>query len=289
MTVWTLGSVNADLVFHVPYLPGPGETLAATDFTRGLGGKGANMSVAVARAGSRVEHIGAVGEDGLWMKDRLAGYGVSVAHLATLDGPSGQAVIELSTSDIRGDKGENRIIILPGTNARIDIMGFDEILSGAEAGDWALFQAETNGLLDFAQAAKARGLPLAHAAAPFNAEAVAPLLELLDLLVVNQVEAEQLQAATGLAPEALPVRDVVITLGSKGARWIGPEGSRDFAAPQVTPVDTTGAGDTFTGYLVAGLEQGLDMAGAIELATRAAALMVTRLGTADVIPARDEL
>ena len=283
MTIWTLGSVNADLVFRVPHLPAPGETLAATDFSRGLGGKGANMSVAATRAGSRVEHIGAVGEDGGWMKDRLAGYGVSVTHLAEMRGPSGQAVIELD------DEGENRIIILPGTNRRIDIMGFDEILSEAEEGDWALFQNETNGLLDFAQAAKARGLPLAHAAAPFDAEAVAPLLELLDLLVMNQVEAEQLQTATGLAPEALPVRDVVITLGAKGARWIGADGDRSFGAPKVRPVDTTGAGDTFTGYLVAGLEQGLAMAEAIELAQRAAAVMVTRMGTADVIPKRDEL
>lgn len=283
MTIWTLGSVNADLVFRVPHLPAPGETLAATDFSRGLGGKGANMSVAATRAGSRVEHIGAVGEDGGWMKDRLAGYGVSVTHLAEMPGPSGQAVIELD------DEGENRIIILPGTNRRIDIMGFDEILSEAEEGDWALFQNETNGLLDFAQAAKARGLPLAHAAAPFDAEAVAPLLELLDLLVMNQVEAEQLQTATGLAPEALPVRDVVITLGAKGARWIGADGDRSFEAPKVRPVDTTGAGDTFTGYLVAGLEQGLAMAEAIELAQRAAAVMVTRMGTADVIPKCEEL
>ena len=283
MTVWNLGSVNADLVFRVPHLPAPGETLAATGFSRGLGGKGANMSVAVARAGSHVEHIGAVGEDGTWMKDRLAGYGVGVTHLATLDGPSGQAVIELDA------QGENRIIILPGSNTRVDVFTLDEILSQAQPGDWAIFQNETNGLLDFARAVKARGLPLAHAAAPFDAEAVAPLLDHLDLLVMNEVEAQQLQAATGLTPDALPVADVVITLGARGARWIGPEGSRDFAAPKVTPVDTTGAGDTFTGYLVAGLEQGLPMAEAITLAQKAGALMVTRLGTADVIPTRDEL
>lgn len=283
MPVWNLGSVNADLVFQVPHLPAPGETLAATGFKRGLGGKGANMSVACARAGSVVQHIGAVGEDGLWMKERLAGYGVTVDHLSQLDGPSGQAVIELDA------EGENRIIILSGANARIDVFGLDEILSEAQPGDWAIFQNETNALPDFARAVKARGLPLAHAAAPFDAEAVAPLLEHLDLLVMNQVEASQLQAATGMTPAALPVADVVITLGAKGALWVGAAGERHFEAPKVTPVDTTGAGDTFTGYLVAGLEQGLEMAEAITLAQKAASVMVTRLGTADVIPARDEL
>ncbi|PJE27574.1 ribokinase [Pseudooceanicola antarcticus] len=283
MPVWNLGSVNADLVFQVPHLPAPGETLAATDFKRGLGGKGANMSVAVARAGSSVHHIGAVGEDGLWMKERLSGYGVSVDHVAELAGPSGQAVIELDA------EGENRIIILSGANARIDVFGLDEILSEAQPGDWAIFQNETNGLLDFARAVKARGLPLAHAAAPFDAEAVAPLLEHLDLLVMNEVEAAQLEAATGMTPAALPVADVVITLGAKGALWVGAGGEQRFEAPKVTPVDTTGAGDTFTGYLVAALEQGLDMADAITLAQKAASVMVTRLGTADVIPLRDEL
>ncbi|MBR9761994.1 MAG: ribokinase [Rhodobacteraceae bacterium] len=285
MAVWNLGSVNADLVFQVPHLPVPGETLAATGFSRGLGGKGANMSVALSRAGSRVEHIGAVGEDGVWMKQRLRGYGVSVTHLAELDGPSGQAVIELDA------EGENRIVILAGANHQIDETALEGILSGAAPGDWAIFQNETNGLRAFASAAKAQGLKLAHAAAPFDAEAVAPLLPDLDLLVMNKVEAEQLAEATGQPPEALPVADVVITLGGDGARWIHTDTGavQDFAAPKVTPVDTTGAGDTFTGYLVAGLEQGMDMAAAIELATRAAAVMVTRLGTADVIPRRDEL
>ncbi|WP_010141486.1 ribokinase [Oceanicola sp. S124] len=285
MAVWNLGSINADLVFRVPHLPVPGETLAATGFSRGLGGKGANMSVALARAGSQAHHIGAVGEDGLWMKERLAEYGVSVAHLAELPGPSGQAVIELDA------KGENRIVILGGANRMLDESAFAQVLAQAGPQDWAVFTNETNGIEAFARAAKAQGLKLAHAAAPFDAQAVAPLLPLLDLLVVNKVEAEQLAEATGQPPEALPVADVVITLGGDGARWIhtATGEAQDFAAPKVTPVDTTGAGDTFTGYLVAGLAQGMPLPEAITLAQKAGALMVTRLGTADVIPRRDEL
>ncbi|QPM91460.1 ribokinase [Pseudooceanicola algae] len=285
MAIFNLGSVNADLVYRVPHMPAPGETLAATGFQRGLGGKGANMSVAATRAGSHVEHIGAVGEDGLWLKARLTEYGVGVGHLAEIAGPTGQAMILLDAA------GENEIVILPGSNREIDRAMITAALAGASSGDIAVFQNETSGQVDFARSAKAAGLRLAHAAAPFEAAAVAAVLPDLDLLVMNEVEAAQLEAALGLAPEALPVADVVITFGARGCRWIATASGRseDFAAPKVVPVDTTGAGDTFTGYLLAGIDQGHSMSAAIGLAQRAAALMVTRLGTADVIPRRDEV
>ncbi|WP_163847931.1 ribokinase [Pseudooceanicola aestuarii] len=285
MTIWNLGSVNADLVYRLPHLPVAGETLTATGFAQGLGGKGANMSVAAARAGSMVQQIGAVGQDGIWMRDRLADYGVGVDHIAVLDGPSGQAIIAVD------DAGENQIIILGGANRQIDDAMVAAALDAARPGDIAITQNETTGQQAFARLVRARGLRLAYAAAPFEATAVAAMLDHLDLLVMNQVEADQLTRATGTAPEALPVADVVITRGGAGCRWIatGPGTTRDVAAPRVTPVDTTGAGDTFTGYLVAGLDQGLAMADALDLAQRAAALMVTRHGTADVIPRRDEV
>mgnify|MGYP003667516860 CR=1 FL=1 len=285
MAIWNLGSVNADLVYRVKHMPKPGETLSAHGHQRGLGGKGANMSVACHRAASHVEHIGAVGDDGLWMKARLAEYGVGVAHLAEVAGPTGQAIILLD------DAAENEIIILAGSNHAVTEAMIEAALAGATAGDIAVFQNETNAQVAFARAAKSAGLRLAYAAAPFEAEAVAAVLEHLDILVMNAVEAEQLEAALGRAPQDLPVADVVITLGGDGCRWIHTASGavRDFAAPKVVPVDTTGAGDTFTGYLLAGLDQGLAMEEALALAQKAGALMVTRLGTADVIPMRDEL
>ena len=108
-------------------------------------------------------------------------------------------------------------------------------------------------------------------------------------LILNEVEAAQLTEATGKTPEELGIRDVVVTLGSDGADWFGPDGKQHFPAIPVTPIDTTGAGDTFTGYLLAGLDQGMPMAQAINLATKAGALMVTRQGTADVIPDLSEV
>ncbi|MWB76951.1 ribokinase [Pseudooceanicola sp. 216_PA32_1] len=285
MTVWNLGSVNADRFYAVPHIPAAGETLAATGYAEGLGGKGANMAVASARAGSRVELIGAVGADGGWMRDRLASYGVSVAHVAQVEGPSGHANIAVD-----GD-GENQILILPGANVLLDRGQVAAALAAAAAGDIFVCQNETNLQREAADIARAQGLRVAYAAAPFSAGAVGRMLPVTDLLVMNAVEARQLEEATGTAPADLPVRDVVITLGPDGCRWIDTVSgqSRDFPSPRVSAVDTTGAGDTFTGYLLAGLDQGAGMPEALHLALRAAALKVTRRGTADAIPARDEV
>lgn len=280
MTIFNLGSINADLVYRVPHLPGPGETLAARDMTRGLGGKGANMSVAAARAAARAVHIGAVGSDGGWAVERLLEYGVDTRHISTVAEPTGHAVIAVD------DAGENQILLYPGANRALGPAHLAAALAEAQTGDLFLFQNETSGGADGARAARARGLRVVHAAAPFEVTAVTEVLPLIDLLVLNEVEAGQLREATGTAPADLPVSDVVITLGGDGANWVQTQTGQEVHIPPVpvTPVDTTGAGDTFTGYLVAGLDRGLPMQQALNQAALAGAIMVTRLGTADVIP-----
>lgn len=280
MTVFNLGSINADLTYRVPHLPGPGETLSAQSLTRGLGGKGANMSVAAARAAARVAHIGAVGTDGAWMVERLMEYGVDTRLIKTVDVPTGHAIIALD------GLGENNILIYPGANHAITQEAISEALAQSVPGDIFVCQNETNLQAEGVALAVKRGLRVAYAAAPFDADAVKQIMGQLDLLVLNAVEAQQLQEATGKPPEALPIADVVITLGADGCRWFNTRAgsSRDFPAFKVKPVDTTGAGDTFTGYLLAGMDRGMPMAQAIAQAQRAAAIMVTRLGTADVIP-----
>jgi len=147
-----------------------------------------------------------------------------------------------------------------------------------------LMQNETLSQLKTAKMARSLDLYIAYAAAPFDASAVTAVLPYLDFLILNEVEAAQLQEATGKRPDALGVTDVIITLGAKGARWLHNGTARDFPAMPVTPVDTTGAGDTFTGYILAARDRGLPMEQCIALAMRAGALMVTRQGTADIIP-----
>ncbi|MFD2738396.1 ribokinase [Sulfitobacter aestuarii] len=278
--IWNLGSINADNFYDLPHLPGPGETLTATRFRQGLGGKGANMSVAAARAGARVMHIGATGADGRWAAQRLFEYGVDIPHVAEVDSATGHANIHIDP------QGENSIVIFAGANADIDEQMIGAALSEARPGDTLLLQNETSGQVYAAKTAKALGLRLIYAAAPFSAAAVAAILEDIDILVLNAVEAGQLHAATGRELDALPVGDVIVTLGSDGCKWISNTArtTRLFPAFPVVPVDTTGAGDTFTGYLASALDRSLPMPQAITLASRAGALMVTRRGTADVIP-----
>lgn len=278
MTVWNLGSINADHVYALPRLPRPGETLAARALSHGLGGKGANMSAALARAGARVAHVGAVGEDGGRWRDRLAAFGVDVAEVAALDGPTGHAVIYVD------DAGENCIVLHPGANRALPWPHVESALSRARPGDRFLTQNETAWAAEGAALAHRRGLPVAYAAAPFEAEAVRAVLPHAALLVLNAVEAGQLRAATGLAPAALGVADVVVTRGPEGCLWIGAEGERRLPAPKVEAVDTTGAGDAFTGFLIGSLDRGLPMEAALALALRAAAIQVTRPGAAEATP-----
>jgi ribokinase len=278
MTIFNLGSINADHVYRVPHLPGPGETLAATSRQTGLGGKGANMSVAAARAGSHVAHIGAIGSDGIWARNRLLEYGVDTRHIADLDVPTGHAIINVD------DAGENAITLFAGANQAISEDSVANALSTGSTGDILVTQNETNAQGVAAKVGSKLGFRVCYAAAPFDASAVKAVLPYLDFLILNAVEAQQLEQALGVSIEELDVADIIITLGSDGARWISEGVDQHFAAIKVDPVDTTGAGDTFTGYVLAGLDRGLTMGQSISLAMRAAALMVTRMGTADVIP-----
>ncbi|MBD3665242.1 ribokinase [Sulfitobacter aestuariivivens] len=278
--IWNLGSINADNFYRVPHLPGPGETLAATDFQQGLGGKGANMSVAAARAGARVTHIGAVGPDGDWARQRLLEYGVDTPHIATTETATGHANITVDIS------GENNIVLFGGANQALTNQMIGAALAEASPGDTLLLQNETNGQPFAVQTARTLGLKVVYAAAPFQAEAVQALMGQIDLLVLNAVEAEQLESAAGRGLRQLDIADIVVTLGGDGCRWHSSSHAQaeTFGAYPVKSIDTTGAGDTFTGYLAAGLDRGLPMKDAIDLAMKAAALMVTRQGTADVIP-----
>lgn len=283
MTIWNLGSINADFVYTVPHIPAPGETLASTSRQIFLGGKGANMSVAVARAGGDIRHIGAIGADGKWTVERLGNYGVDTTHIVQVDQDTAQAIIAVDRA------GENTIILHPGANHAVPQTELTEALEKAVAGDWVVCQNETNLQVEALSAARELGLNVAYAAAPFSVDSVQAVLPFLDFLILNEVEAAQLKQGTGLSPDELPIKDVIVTLGSEGAvHYNISSGKTHIPALKVVPIDTTGAGDTFTGYVLAGLDGGDNIKSAMKLATKASALMVTRMGASDVIPTREE-
>ena len=278
--IWNLGSINADNFYYLRDLPRPGETLTARDFRQGLGGKGANMSVAAARAGARVMHIGAVGKDGKWAKERLLEYGVETQHINIVDTVTGHANICVS------DDGENSIVISPGANYQVSDKMIGAALAEASLDDILLMQNEMLNQHYAATIAKTLGLRVIYAAAPFDAQAVMHLIDHVDLLVLNQGEAEEFEASIGAELETCQVDDIIVTLGAQGCKWVSNKAHTtcSFPAYKVDAIDTTGAGDTFTGYLAAALDRRLTMPNAITLAMQASALMVMRRGTADVIP-----
>ncbi len=280
MTIWNLGSINVDHVYRVPRLPAPGETLAAQDYAMGLGGKGANQSVAAARAGADVHHIGAVGTEGVWAREALAGFGVGVAHVGVADIASGHAIIYVDP------QAENVIVTYAGANHAATADSVALALADAASGDTLLLQNETTAQPAAARLARDRGLRVIYSAAPFQIAAVRAVLSDATLLVMNAGEAAELRESFG----TLPAVDCIVTLGSRGAEWISPGAEPLFVpAIAVTAIDTTGAGDCFAGTLAAALDAGLPRDGAMRRAVAAAAIQVTRAGAAQAMPTAAEV
>ncbi|WP_282603531.1 ribokinase [Paracoccus sp. PARArs4] len=283
MAIWNLGSINIDHVYRLDSLPKPGETLASRGYSEGLGGKGANQSVAAARAGSATHHLGAMGTGGEWALDRLRDAGVDVAGVAHLpDQATGHAIILLDA------RAENAIVIHPGANCAIPEDGVASALDAMGHSDTLLLQNETNAQVAAARKARERGARVIYSAAPFDIDAVRAILPHADILAMNEHEAAQLFAAE---PGDLPVAGLLITKGAAGAEYRDLRTGQTHAQPSfpVTPVDTTGAGDTFAGFFAAALDQGDDIPAALRLAAAAAALQVTRQGAGDAIPTRAEV
>ncbi|MGB0798450.1 MAG: PfkB family carbohydrate kinase [Planktomarina sp.] len=280
--IFNLGSINADYFYAVPHIVKAGETLAATDMTKGLGGKGANQSVAMIRAGAGVRHVGAVGADGDWLLDRLTALGVSVDFVDRTKVASGHAIIVVD------DAGENAITLFSGSNKAISESYIKSALANIGSDDWLVLQNETNGGAYAAKLAKAAGARVAYSAAPFQIAAIDQLLPHIDLLAVNEGESQDLMDAKGVScPADLNIPMVLRTLGSKGADLWSDGKQVKVDGLSVDVKDTTAAGDTFFGFFLGQLEDGADHA--LKIANAAAALKVTKSGTADAIPNLDQV
>ena len=280
--IYNLGSLNLDRVVRVPHMVAPGETLAASSLATYPGGKGANQSVALARAGARVVHIGRIGADGQMLRERLADEGVDVRHVVEMsDTPSGQAIIQVD------DQGQNSIVILAGANGAITASDVAAALADAPAGSWLLTQNETSSVGEAMKLAKQRGLKIAFNPAPADARVRSYPAELVDLWCLNETEHRLLH---DLLPRDLASnQEVLLTRGAGGAALWRADGELHLPAEQVEVVDTTAAGDTFLGYYLAGVIAGLAPPARLERAIRAAAICVTRPGAMDSIPRAAEL
>jgi ribokinase len=281
-----VGSVNADLVVWVDRRPAAGETVLGSDLEIHPGGKGANQAVAAARLGGRVAFLGHAGTDGNGdlVRDALRGDGVDIGHLATTSAPTGVALITL------GPEGDNSIIVSPGANSRVSV---DDVASaGALFASAAVVSLQLEIPLPTVTAA-ARAAADAGARVVFNlspaAEVPDELLAYCDPLVVNEHEAEFLGDPSPAGLLARGPRSVVITRGADGALVADLSGVTEVSSPRVEVVDTTGAGDAFTGALSLRLARGDDLATAARLAARVGAAAVTRAGAQSSFPSPGDL
>ncbi|KAJ3042497.1 hypothetical protein HDV00_007268 [Rhizophlyctis rosea] len=280
------GSINVDDVFTVPHIVLTGETLASTGYAIHAGGKGANQSVAMARAGADIYHAGRIGNDGQWVADLMKSHGVKT-NLIVVDPeqPTGRAIIQVSSAT-----SDNAIILNAGANHRISLNDVDTILNSFQSGDWVVLQNEIN--VDAGkkvlEEAKRRGFITVFNPAPCPANLLAlwPLTQQTpDVLILNETEADslliQLAPSIPASPSltamtllgALPgLRILILTVGKEGAHIatrLGGEGTETSthvpALQGVKLVDTTGAGDTFVGYFVASCVRRLNELGVSEL------------------------
>ena len=281
--LFILGSINTDLVINTPYMPAKGETLIGDGFFTAYGGKGANQAVAAARSGANVLMCGAVGDDdfGRLAKQSLLDEGINCSFIKEVPNcPSGIAMIILSS-------GDNRIILDTGANYKITNDDVDAFLKNSEPGDLFLTQLEVPiPVVEYAlKKAKEKGLYVVLNPAPANKEII-PFLPYVDLITPNENECELLGGKDKLLKDGMTL---IITLGEKGFRVIKGDFDETYPCIKITPVDTTAAGDTFLGAMLAKLLEGKDLIESAKYGSKAASIACTRKGAQPSIPTRKEI
>ena len=280
--IYVVGSINTDLVINTPYMPKAGETLTGSGFFTAHGGKGANQAVAAARLGGKVKMCGCVGGDdfGLSAINALKAEGIDVENVRKIDGvPTGTAVIIV-------ENGDNRIILDKGANGQLTESDIDKALATATAGDIYVTQLENPiEIIGYGlKKAKEKGMFVVLNPAPANTE-IEPYLGYCDLLTPNETEVELLGGREKLLGQ---VDTLLVTLGGDGFEIITKNAKKAYPCLKITPVDTTAAGDTLCGGLVAMLAEGKALEEAAQFGSKAASIACTRKGAQPSIPTREE-
>ena len=293
MNVLNFGSLNLDYVYRVDHFVQAGETLSALSQSVKAGGKGLNQSVALARAGAEVWHAGCIGRGGETLREILKESGVHDDYLCSVDTLQGNAVIQV------GPTGENCILLFGGSNQCITETQVDQTLAAFSTGDWLVLQNEINLVPYIIERAGATGMRIVLNPSPFNDRLSTADFGKLSWIFVNEIEAEQLtgskdpKQAWQTIHARYPKLSLLITLGSAGCMaWQVNENGIQAAVQPAFPVravDTTAAGDTFTGYFMTGLSEERTLPECLRLAARASAIAVTRAGAAESIPERAEV
>lgn len=289
MKVLNIGSLNLDYVYGVDHIIQPGETEATYSRNVFLGGKGINQSIALAKAGAEVYHGGMIGAGGQPFLDACREYGVNSDFIQKVDAPDGHAIILIDKN------AQNSILLFGGTNQMLTEEFVDGILAHFSAGDTLLLQNEVNLLPYIVDRAYEKGMQIALNPSPFNEKLKEVDMSKISVFLLNEIEGNQITGLTepdqilDKMQELYPLAGIVLTLGRDGAIYAdNTQRLRQKAFP-VAAVDTTAAGDTFTGYFLAGLIEGLPIQEVLRMSAKAAAISVTRKGAVPSIPFRSEV
>jgi ribokinase len=287
MTILVFGALTIDLIFSVDHIVRPGETIGSASLSRSAGGKGANQATALAKAGMDACLAGKIGEDGKFLLDLLQSYGVNTVQVKIYEGATGQALIQLDVSK------QNAIVLYAGGNGAITLDDIDRTIGDFCPGDAILLQNEIVYTKEIMERAKKRGLKIYLNPSPYDAKIETLPLDLVDAFFVNEIEGASLAGMPIDSPltqiletlvQRFPRSEIILTAGKDGAYYGYTDTRARGSIVDMPVVDTTGAGDTFTGYFIAARQQRLPVDQALAVACKAASIAVSRKGAMEAIP-----
>jgi ribokinase len=289
MKVLSFGSLNIDYVYQVDHIVSNGETESTSGMRENCGGKGLNQSIALARAGVSVWHAGMVGNEGQLLIDACVKNGVNTDFIRKTEGRSGHTIIQVDKN------GNNSIILFGGANRCMTEAFIDEVINSFESGDMIILQNEINLLDVIIDKAFAKGMQIVLNPSPYDKALDECDLKKVSYFILNEIEGNQMTGEK--EPEKIldgihekyPKAKIVLTLGSEGSMYFDDGKIYPQGIYEVKAVDTTAAGDTFTGFFVASIIKGMKSEESLSLAAKAAAIAVTKPGALDSIPTLDEV
>ena len=290
MRVLNFGSLNIDHVYLVDHFVRPGETISSQKLDYFLGGKGLNQSIALAKAGAEVYHAGKIGVDGDKLKEALDKYGVNTDYLGRSDGVNGHALIQVNQS------GQNCIILFGGSNRTITEDYVDGVLEHFQSGDIVLIQNETSCISYIAEQCSKKGIKVAFNPSPISQDLLTSFpFQYVSLFMINEVEGKELTGKEN-SEEILnsliskyPNSACILTLGKNGVIYQDKRNTYSYGVYEVPVVDTTAAGDTFTGFFLGCLARGYDVETCLKKASVASSLAVSKRGASASIPTMEEV
>ncbi len=284
MKILNFGSINKDFFYSVNDFVKPGETISSIRYNVKIGGKGLNQSVGISKAGQKIYHAGIINKDDTFILDKLKKWNINCENILLSNNPTGHAIIQVDK------KGENSIIIHGGANHDVDIKFIKSVLSKFESGDILVLQNEINNIKEIIDRAHHKKMKIVFNPAPFNNEILSYDLNKISTLILNQTEGEALSkekkpdGILKVLNSKFNNTEIILTLGEKGSLYSFKDELVKIKAHKLDTVDTTGAGDTFIGYYVAGIASKKSKKDNLNRASEAAAIATTKLGGAESIP-----